>query len=237
MRIAFKNDFLKKHGLPKIDYPVPIASFEQVLANNKDIKTTDLLFWLQGYSSTIKNGWEALEAAMLILCQKIAPKDENPNINIHTPDFFINVQQRDLSLGLISIMRQDQVLAIIRPMPDFTIGITVFHPLDSKSICYLMGISQHPHPKYGVGMNKNNWEFAIHLASNEPASIQGQQKGESYFLPWGKGLGVPHSGEIDPALKGYYGKKPLMPNIVATQIGTYYERMDQEMFHKVFNQE
>ena len=144
----------------------------------------------------------------------------------HTPDFYLNVQPRDMSLEVISIIRSGRVLVAIRPALEFTIGITVFHPLDAKTIRYLIGMARHPHPSHGVNMRENNWEYALDMAAPKASSFYAFSRGESYLSYWGKGLGVSHNGKVDLDLKKYHNKKQLMPNIVAAQIGTYYERME-----------
>ena len=75
-------------------------------------------------------------------------------------------------------------------------------------------------------MRENNWEYALDMAAPKASSMYAADRGESYLSYWGKGLGVSHDGKIDQDLKKYHNKKQLMPNIVAAQIGTYYERME-----------
>ena len=125
----------------------------------------------------------------------------------HTPDFYLNVQPRDMSLEVISIIRSGRVLVAIRPALEFTIGITVFHPLDAKTIRYLIGMARHPHPSHGVNMRENNWEYALDMAAPKASSFYAFSRGESYLSYWGKGLGVSHNGKVDLDLKKYHNKK------------------------------
>jgi len=116
MQISFKKEFLKKNNLINIEYPVPLDLATKISAKDSHIDFADMLFWLQEYSSSLKNdSWEDLEPAMLRLSEVIAQKNNDPVGNIHTPDFYIHVQPHKLDKELISIMRRDKVLAVILP--------------------------------------------------------------------------------------------------------------------------
>ena len=127
---------------------------------------------------------------------------------------------------LISILRKDKTLAVITPTEDFKLGITVFHPLDAKAIRYLTGMAIHPHPEYGVCMRENNWEYALDCSAPTMGSALADDRGESYLAYWEYGLGVRHDKSFNSDYKKYLTQEPLMPNLVAAQIGLFYERSE-----------
>ena len=227
MQISFKKEFLKENNLINIEYPVPLDLATKISAKDSHIDFADMLFWLQEYSSSLKNdSWEDLEPAMLRLSEVIAQKNNDPVGNIHTPDFYIHVQPHKLDKELISIMRRDKVLAVILPGDKLTISIMVFYPLDARSIRCLMDIAKHPHPEHGVSLRENNWEYALDCAAPTMGSMLAQEDGRSYFAYWEYGLGVNHKMKMDYDYTHYYTQRQTMPNVVAAQIGTYYTRME-----------
>ena len=230
IHFSFKPEFLAKWGLPFIEYPILQTAFESAIEKqDHKLDFGNMLYWLQEYSALLDKGWEKLEPAILKLAELIAPEDVDQIAHIHTPDFYINAQKRDLSLELIGIHRGNQVLAIIRPVPEQKIGIMVFHALDAKAIRYLMNLARHPHPEHGVCMRENNWEYALDQAGLGGASMYASMRGESYLAYWENGLGVKHNGEIDSGLKHYHTKEQIMPNVVSAQIGNHYVKMPHRL--------
>jgi hypothetical protein len=225
MRITLKQEFLIENKLPNIAYPVPISHADKIIEAGGETGFADMLFYLQEYSAYLKKSWEELEPAMLRLAEIIAPENDDPVGNIHTPDFYLNVQQRDMSIDVITMIRGDKVLVAIRPGFNFTIGITAFHPFDARTIQCLMEMAQHPQ-NGSVYMRENNWEYSLDKAAPKFSSMYACDRGESYPSYWKNGLGVCDDGKIDHDLIRYHTRKQIMPNIVAAQIGCYYERMD-----------
>jgi len=220
-----KLEFLMENKLPNIAYPVPISHFDKIIRAGGKIDFADMLFYLQEYSAYLKKGWEELEPAILRLAEITAPENDDPIGNIYTPDFYINIQQRDMSLEVITIMRGNKILVAIRPGVNFTIGITAFHPFDARTIQILLELAKHPY-NGNVCMRENNWEYALDMAAPKFSSMYACDRGESYPVYWKNGLGVCNNGKMDPDLKKYHTRKQIKPNIVSAQIGGYYERMD-----------
>lgn len=223
----FKLDFLTKNQLPCISYPIPFDDIKGILETGGNIEFAELLFYLQQYSACLKEGWEDLEPAMLRLAEILAREDDNPVGDIYTPDFYLHVQQHDLSSEIITVIRRDKVLAAILPGHDFTMSISAFHPFDARTINTLMAIAKRPH-NGGVCMRENNWEYALDMAAPTLGSMYACERGDSYLAYWKNGLGVRSDGEIDSEFETYRTRKQIMPNIVAAQIGCYYERMDDD---------
>lgn len=226
IQLELKSDFLKKHNLPNVHYPIPTSSLQYVLNSGGNIDLHSLLFWFQCYSSSLKNEWKEIEPALLRLAQILATKNDDSVGDIYTPDFYLHIKQMDISQELITISRKDKVLVAIQPHLNLTISIAVFYPLDAKTISLLIDLGKCPHPQYGVSMRKNNWEYALDVAAQKTSSIYAKERGDSYLSYWNNGLKFLSSEQDDMNLKSYHTKTQMKPNIVASQIGTYYERME-----------
>ena len=225
--VDFKLDFLTENRLPCISYPIPYDDIKEITETGGNIEFTDLLFYLQQYSACLKEGWEELDPAMLRLTEILAQEDDNPVGNIYTPDFYIHLQPHDLSLEVITMIRGDRILAAIFPGSDFTVSMSAFHPFDARTMNFLMQMARHPH-NGGVCMRENNWEYALDMAAPTLGSMYACERGDSYLSYWENGLGVCSDGKIDSTFETYRTRKQIMPNIVAAQIGCYYERMDDD---------
>jgi hypothetical protein len=221
--LQLQPEFLKESDLPPTNYPVPKDELEKILSSDGSVGFPFMLYWLQEYSECLAVEWKTLDTAMLRLSEIIAPKDNMQIGDINTPDFYLELQQNDLEKETITIQRGGRVLVTIRPTTDFKLSISVFHPLDAKSIRYLMVMARHPHPEYGVQMRENNWEFALDNAAGGAGSFYADQRGESYLAYWKNGLGILNDEGSEDSYKEYRQKVPLMPNIIAAQIGTFYE--------------
>lgn len=221
--IKLKQKVLEEKGLPDIEYPVQTAFIEDALSSDGNFDSKQLLLGLINYSASIKNEWNELETAILRLSQIVIPGSDDTSGNIHTPDFYIKIQPNELNLEIITILRQDKLLAAIRPTDNNKISITTFHALDGNTIQILIELARHPDPIYGVGMRENNWEYALDMAAPKASSMYASERGESYLSYWKYGLGILPDGTIDSDFEKYYSMKPIRPNIVAAQIGTYYE--------------
>jgi hypothetical protein len=92
-----------------------------------------------------------------------------------------------------------------------------------------MEMAKHP-CNGGVSMRGNNWEYALDMAAPRMSSMYADERGDSYLAYWEYGCGVSHDRKMDPVFNEYLIKKPTMPNLVAAQIGCYYERTSDDWY-------
>jgi len=228
IQIALKKAFLSKYSLPNINYPIPTASIKQVLDSYEDVCLQDILYWLQVYSASLKKDWESLEPALLRLSEIVATGDDESEGNIYTSEFYLNIRQIDIRSEVITINRGEKILVAIQPYLNFTLSISVFHPIDAKAISYLIDLGRIPHPDYGVDMRENNWEYALDMAAPKASSMYAKERGESHLSYWKNGLTLSKKDMIKMDLNQYLTMEQMKPNIVSAQIGTFYERMEEK---------
>ena len=72
-------------------------------------------------------------------------------------------------------------------------------------------------------MRPNNWEYALDQSCLSYSAFYAYEAGSSYLSLWEYGLGVSADQSYDERFTGQIHLKPLAPNLVATQLGVYYE--------------
>lgn len=228
IEMHWKAEWLREYGLPDIGYPVPTDALEEILSSKGQISFAQILYWLQEFSAEQKEGWQELEPAMKRLAEMLAPDDDQEVIAVQGDTWFLELGHIDLNSMIIAIQRNDVLLAVIAPRQDYRLRLEAYHPLDAKTIDYILGLSIHPDPEHGVCMRPNNWEYALDQASHPVSAFYACERGESYLSLWEYGLGLKEDGTSIESFISQNRKKPLAPNIVATQIGIYYELCPNE---------
>lgn len=222
IEMHWKAEWLGKYGLPDIGYPMPIDACDEVLHSEGEISFAQILFWLQEFSAEQQEGWQELEPAMRRLAELLAPDDLREVLTAQGDTWFLELGPINLSSTIITIQRRDHLIAAITPRQDFRLRVSAYHPLDAKTINYLLGMSLHPDNEGNVCMRPNNWEFALDQANHDIPAFYACERGESYISFWEYGLGVKSDGTHSESFYCQKQLKPLAPNVLATQIGVYY---------------
>jgi hypothetical protein len=161
LEIKFKKDVLTQFKLPDIAYPVPAGILGDILGKGGDVGFHQMLYWLQEYSRLGETQWESLQPAMLRLCELLAPEDPRNSVTVQGDNWFVEIGPVDLSGQVVTIQRQDVLVAAIAPRQDMRLRMAVYHHLDARAIRMIIGLGLHPHPESGVCMRPNNWEYAL----------------------------------------------------------------------------
>ncbi|MEN8133244.1 MAG: hypothetical protein ABFS45_24325 [Pseudomonadota bacterium] len=223
VELKLKADVLQQHQLPDISYPVPLSELFGILGAGGDLPFAYMLYWLQEHSAGGGSAWRTLEPAMHRLAEFTAPKDAHATATVRGEDWFMELRPVDLEGPLVTIQRQDHLLAALQPRTDGTLACSVYRPLDAKSIRYLIGLSHVPGPDGNVCMRPNNWEYALDQAAHVFGASYAAERGKSYLSLWEQGLGVVNDGSIEQDFMDQRQLSPVAPNIAATQLGVYYE--------------
>jgi hypothetical protein len=228
-QIRWRSDLLRNLGLPDIGYPVPLDAYDEVLSSDGQVSFTSMLCWLQEFSARQKQGWRDLEPAMARLSELLAPEDTREALTTQGDTWFLEVGPVDLNSKIVTVQRCDTLIAAIAPRKDYTLRVAAYHPLDAKSIKYLLGLSQLSDPEHGVCMRPNNWEYALDQACGSISAFYACERGESYLSIWECGLGVIRDGAHDERFIGQRQMESLAPILVVTQLGVYYEVSSDEL--------
>jgi hypothetical protein len=221
--IYFKEELLNRYGLPNIGYPVPEASFEDILETGGEISFPQMLYWLQEYSAQQKDNWQNLEPAISRLSEILAPEDERDVIVAEGETWSLEIGPVDLlHTPIVTVQRRNTLIAAIAPRQDFRLRAAVYHPLDANSIHCLVGLALRPNEEHGVCMRPNNWEYALDQASHPMSAYYACEAGQSYLSLWEYGLGIKADGNLVEPFSDQRTLRSLKTILGVTQIGVYY---------------
>lgn len=223
VELHLKPETLAELGLPDIGYPVPRGDFD--LETGK-LHLATLLFGLQWKSVQPGVAWQTLEPAMERLALLMTPDDEESVVVAEGDDWElalggVNLAGEDRDRRVVTLQRGPHLLAAIRPLSTGQLRVSAFRPLDARSAEILVGLSQRPHPEYGVQMRKNNWEFAMASAGDE-ANRVAAERGETSLVYWDGGLGLGPAGEELPLWRAQTELRPRRAASVAAELGAWY---------------
>lgn len=223
IKIKWASEKLAQIGLLDVEYPVPVEDFERFVAGD-DFQLDYLLYWLQEYSANSPNNWLELESAILRLSELLAPPAENRDSLIIAGDNWkLQIGSVDLTKEIVTIQRGNYLLAAIQNLIDGRLIVSVYHPLDSKSVGYLISLALNPAPDGTVCMRPNNWEYALDCSAGM-GNMYAADRGESYLSYWEFGLGVCRDGSKVEEWHNQQDMEPMATKYSATQIGTCYEK-------------
>ncbi len=227
VKISLKDEWLHEAGLPDIEYPVPAAVFEEIIGMGKIVKFSQMLFWLQEYSSQEPDEWMDYEEAMLMIAEKLAPYDPRPQIGIFGENWFLVCGMVDLAKEIVTIQRRDYLIAAIRNYGDGRLLACSYRPLDNKAARYLMDLAVNPKPDGTVCATSSNWEYALECSAGI-GNLRASRLGRSYLTHWEFGLGL---GIDKTVLDNWFlqrASRAIPPNVLAAQILISYEQMQRD---------
>ena len=226
MKMEFNTDALAEMGLEAIQYPVPIEKFPQILSN-ENISKPDLLIWLQQYSSVSPNEWENLEDAMLAIIKMADGDQEAQTAKVAGDTWSFQARTVDLKNEVVSIQREDYLVAAIAGLPEGGLSICHYRPLDAKSIRYILGMALTPQLDGTVCMRPNNFEYAKDC-SFSTGNTYASERGEAYLSYWEFGIGLDHKRKPVDGWENQKIFEPLSAHVLAVQVGNYFQLADDE---------
>jgi ADP-ribosylglycohydrolase len=222
-----KPETLQRYGLPDIPYPIPVADARSVRRGTGDLPLDAMLRGLQKCSSDDGAKWPQIEPAMDRLAELLSPDDPRAVISAADDHWWLEIGPVDLGAKLVTVQRDDALIAAITAREDGRLRVAVFRPLDAKSAEYLIGLGQIPHPETGVNMRKNNWEYALDCSAGS-GNHYAADRGEAYLSYWQKGLGISWDGSEEPEWCKQLDLVARPAARVVTELGIYYTRSAPE---------
>ena len=135
-------------------------------------------------------------------------------------NWWLELAPVDLNGPLVTIQKEDRLIAAIASRSDGRLRVSVFEPLDDKAASILIALSVKPHPVHGVAMRKNNWEYALD-GSAGMGQRYAAERGESYISFWEYGIGVFRDGTESALIRPYKNLVMREPSAVATELLAY----------------
>ncbi len=122
--------------------------------------------------------------------------------------------------ALVTIQKNDHLVAAIARRSDGRLRVSVFELLDEKAATILTALSLNPHPVHGVAMRKNNWDYAMDSSAGI-GQAYAAERGESYTSFWEKGIGVFLDGSVSELYRPYKDLVARPPREVAAELLSY----------------
>lgn len=113
--LQLKPQVLAHYGLPDIPYPVSIETINSALEADAELPLAAMLHGLQQLSSKGKTDWQSLEPAMDRLVTLLAPDGDREVITAAGDNWWIEIGSLDLNGKIVTIQRQDCLIAVISP--------------------------------------------------------------------------------------------------------------------------
>jgi hypothetical protein len=222
--LHFSAAFLERHALPDIGYPVPLARFLDLVGTTDALDFAELLYWLQQQSSEAGRDFRQYEPAMARLAQLLAPEDDaSDTASVQGNEWWMELGPVDLDAEIVTLQRDDELVAAITPRADGRLRVAVFRPLDASSATSLINLSHHADEDGKVNLRDNHWEYAKD-ASCSMGQVYSAEAGGSYLSYWQYGLGILHDRTASPVFHPQRTLTPRRPAEVATELGLHYER-------------
>lgn len=217
----FKPEFLERFDLPDILFPITLQGLEAAISNPSEPAFAEMLFALQLRSSEEAADWISLESAMDRLAELIMPHDPRGIIDVAGESWWLEIGYVDLAERIVTIQREDKLIAAISPRTDGRLRIACYRPLDAKSAAYLIGLGLIPHPDDGVCMRENNWEYALDCSAGS-GNWYVFERGEAHLSYWESGIGHKRDGSEDLPWFRQRDLSSREPAKVAMELGVHY---------------
>ena len=219
--LHLKADTLERYRLPDIPYPFPVSELVAALVGGVDLPLAMMLHGLQQQSRRGEAQWQQIEPAMDRLAELLAPDDTREVMSAAGDDWWLEVGPVDLGAKLVTIQRDDSLIAAITARDDGRLRVAVFRPLDAKSAYSLIALAHAPHPEHGVCLRENNWEYALDCAAAN-SNFYAAERGETYLSYWMTGLGISWNGSDEPEWREQRQLVARPATRVVTELGVYY---------------
>ncbi len=219
-KLHLSSKILARYGLPDIAYPWPLNDLQAAQSPDGELPLAAMLQALQQQSADGASNWLALESAMERIAQLLAVPDGRAVISLESNGGWLELGPVDLAGELVTIQREESLVAAISAREDGRLRVAVFRPLDGKSVECLTGLGQLPHPEHGVCMRENNWQYALDCSATL-GNHYAAERGEAYLSYWERGLGLSREGD---ALSAWHAQRALNARpvaVVAAELGMH----------------
>lgn len=221
IEIHLKPQTLERYGLPDIPYPITIDDLQASLDDDESPPLATLLYNLQKRSEYDCPHWQELEPAMSRLAELLAPKADHEILAVASENWWLELGPVNLDTQIVTVQRENLLIAAINPREDGRLRIATFRPLDAKSASRLIGLSHNPHPVHGICMRENNWEYALDISVGT-GNLYALEAGDAHFSYWEDGIGIYGDGTEDPEWRSMATLTPRSAIHVMTELGIYY---------------
>lgn len=156
-----ERDVHNEWPLPLIGKPIFADLISKVTHGSRATPLERTLFHLQLTSARPGADLPRLESAIHRLLEQLSTESNQPSVEAGADAWRLEIGPVPLDQELITISRGGYLLCVLRPDEEGRLIVTSFRPLDAHTLRLLTRLSARPHPRLGVAMRPNNWEYAL----------------------------------------------------------------------------
>lgn len=221
IEIHLKSQALERYSLPDIPYPIAIDDLQASLDDGEGPPFATLLYNLQKRSEYDCPCWRDLEPAMGRLAELLAPEADHEILTVASNDWWLEIGPVNLDTQVVTVQRENILIAAINPREDGRLRIATYRPLDAGSASRLIALGLNPHPEYGVCYRENNWEYALDISVGT-GNLYRFTAGHAHFSLWEYGIGIYSDGTEDPTWREMLNLTPRPAIQVMVELGIYH---------------
>jgi len=194
-------------GLPRIDYPIPLAAFPEVLKRGGDVLPVQMLGWLQLFTERDLSAWTCLAPAMTAIARQLAGSYRGLRGDLEGPRWRLSLEPVDLSREVVTVQRGAHLVAAIADRGDGWVSVSHYRALDAKAAGYLIGLGGKPEPDGTVCFRPSAFEYAKDCSAGL-GNWYAADRGDSHLSYWNHGVGL---GEDRIPVEGWIEQRTVTP--------------------------
>jgi len=227
IEITLNPKTLERYRLPDIPYPITIDDLHTTLNPDEGPPFATLLYNLQKRSEYDCPHWRDLEPAMGRLAELLAPDAHHEILTVASNDWWLEIGPVNLDTKIVTVQRENLLIAAINPREDGRLRIATYRPLDAGSASRLIALGQNPHPEGGVCYRENNWEYALDCSVGT-GNLYRFEAGDAHLSYWEHGIGIHNDGTHDPKWRDMLNLTPRPAIHVMVELGIYFTLSSEE---------
>jgi ADP-ribosylglycohydrolase len=135
--------------------------------------------------------------------------------------WWLEIGPVDLNGELVTIQRNNELIAAIVRRDDGRLRAATFHPLDAESAKCLIQLAGKRYPDDGVSIESSIWEYARNRSSRI-GNAYAAYGGQAYLSYWEKGIGIHSDGTESPIYRPYKDLIARPAGLVAAELDAHY---------------
>ena len=184
-------------GLPDLPYEVP-AIYAEFVGIDVDAPPFDaMLYALQVRAEEEAVDWLKLGPAMDRLVALLAERKWPVPSLIETDTSFVRLGEVDLDGEVITVQRQERIVAAFQAIERKQLVTQLFHPPCARTIRTILSLNMRPNEDGVIPYYGTNWDYAADSAAGS-GQYYAAQAGRTYLRHWANGVGVGFDGERLP---------------------------------------
>ncbi len=191
--------------LPRIEYPIPLSAFPEVLRRGGDVLPVQMLAWLQMFTERDLSAWTCLAPTMTAIARQLAGSYRGLRGEIEGPRWRLSLEPVDLSREVVTVQRGAHLVAAIANRGDGGLSVSHYRALDAKAARYLVALGGCPDGT--AGMPGSSFECAKGWSGGW-SHFYAADRGDSYLSYWDDGVGL---RDDQMPVQGWIEQRTLTP--------------------------